>query len=407
MVKAVQEDGKPTWLDQIRHHFLHPTNESFATYANTVLGEDDVDDATDPTREEVIVLSSGGSDRYLEGLTSHFRRAGPAQGVEPANEPVVADVEVPIETAGQLETRRKTKADRSEGEEKRAEEKTTETPRKRPSTLPALDYIVVSDTLSGLGTGEKHHGSDPDDNATLTEMISEKKLLKIKSGSFTSRLLLCLHLRKANFKRRLLLHPRNLRLTWVFLVPRRVIFWRQYMLRPLLRVVVMAQVVLKVGIKVLKPRQSPVRPPNARPFIPGGDGGATSGVFRSPEFENVQGGSWDTHNPACDDLPHTPHWRLTQGSRMNNHENSQEFFSLSLPPAGRLFQKRRNRFELLDDHIHAGVNFFATSQEIVREWKLTGEETLEFENDKKFFAEKREKFNAEKKGLMWRVSDAE
>ncbi|KAF5773632.1 hypothetical protein HanXRQr2_Chr13g0590731 [Helianthus annuus] len=45
--------------------------------------------------------------------------------------------------------------------------------------------------------------------------------------------------------------------------------------------------------------------------------------------------------------------------------------------------------------------------EIVREWKLMGEETLEFENDKKAFAEKREKFNAEKKGLLWRVSDAE
>ncbi|KAJ0663938.1 hypothetical protein HanLR1_Chr13g0486541 [Helianthus annuus] len=48
-----------------------------------------------------------------------------------------------------------------------------------------------------------------------------------------------------------------------------------------------------------------------------------------------------------------------------------------------------------------------TQREIVREWKLMGEETLEFENDKKAFAEKREKFNAEKKGLLWRVSDAE
>ncbi|KAL9998891.1 hypothetical protein Hdeb2414_s0010g00338741 [Helianthus debilis subsp. tardiflorus] len=36
-----------------------------------------------------------------------------------------------------------------------------------------------------------------------------------------------------------------------------------------------------------------------------------------------------------------------------------------------------------------------------------GEETLEFENEKKAFAEEREKFNAEKKGLLWRVSDAE
>ncbi|KAJ0482703.1 hypothetical protein HanIR_Chr13g0656831 [Helianthus annuus] len=91
---------------------------------------------------------------------------------------------------------------------------------------------------------------------------------------------------------------------------------------------------------------------------------------------------------------------------MNDHVNYKEFFNLSLPPAERLFQKKRNRFDLLDDHIHAGVNFFATSQEIVREWKLMGEDTLEFENEKKAFAEEIEKFNAEKKGLLWRVSDA-
>ncbi|KAF5766395.1 hypothetical protein HanRHA438_Chr15g0727091 [Helianthus annuus] len=92
---------------------------------------------------------------------------------------------------------------------------------------------------------------------------------------------------------------------------------------------------------------------------------------------------------------------------MSDHDNCQDFFSLSLPPAERLFQKRRNRFDLLDDHIHVGVKFFATSQEIVREWKLMGEDTLEFENAKRAFAEEREKFNAEKKGLLWRVSDAE
>ncbi|MFS7977493.1 hypothetical protein Hanom_Chr10g00904621 [Helianthus anomalus] len=92
---------------------------------------------------------------------------------------------------------------------------------------------------------------------------------------------------------------------------------------------------------------------------------------------------------------------------MNDHANCQEFFNLSLPHAGRLFQKKRNRFDLLGDHIHVGVNFFATSQEIVCEWKLMGEETLEFENEKRAFVEEREKFNAEKKGLLWRVSDAE
>ncbi|MFS8006974.1 hypothetical protein Hanom_Chr14g01255531 [Helianthus anomalus] len=36
-----------------------------------------------------------------------------------------------------------------------------------------------------------------------------------------------------------------------------------------------------------------------------------------------------------------------------------------------------------------------------------GEDTLEFEAAKKAFVEEREKFNAEKKGLSWRVADAE
>ncbi|KAJ0476287.1 hypothetical protein HanHA300_Chr13g0475701 [Helianthus annuus] len=66
MVEAIQKDGKSTWLDQIRNRFLHPTSESFTAYGNTVLGED-VEDVvngiSDSTREEVIVLSSEGSDR--------------------------------------------------------------------------------------------------------------------------------------------------------------------------------------------------------------------------------------------------------------------------------------------------------------------------------------------------------
>ncbi|KAM0020386.1 hypothetical protein Hdeb2414_s0025g00666581 [Helianthus debilis subsp. tardiflorus] len=72
-----------------------------------------------------------------------------------------------------------------------------------------------------------------------------------------------------------------------------------------------------------------------------------------------------------------------------------------------MFQKRRHRMDLLDDHIHARVNFYATSQEIVRERELMGEDTLEFEAAKKALAEEREKYNAEKKGLLWSVSDAE
>ncbi|MFS8025044.1 hypothetical protein Hanom_Chr16g01470361 [Helianthus anomalus] len=92
---------------------------------------------------------------------------------------------------------------------------------------------------------------------------------------------------------------------------------------------------------------------------------------------------------------------------MNDINNCREFFSVSLPQAERLFQKRRHRMDLLNDHIHAGVNFYATSQEIVREWQLIGEDKLEFEDAKKALAEEMEKFNAEKKGLAWRVANAE
>ncbi|KAJ0861196.1 hypothetical protein HanPSC8_Chr12g0503991 [Helianthus annuus] len=75
MVEAIQADGNPTWLDQIRDRFLHPTDASLSRYANEVLGEDDWDDFVDSGREEVIILSSGSSDRDVEDLISHSARA--------------------------------------------------------------------------------------------------------------------------------------------------------------------------------------------------------------------------------------------------------------------------------------------------------------------------------------------
>ncbi|MFS7921314.1 hypothetical protein Hanom_Chr03g00235351 [Helianthus anomalus] len=64
---------------------------------------------------------------------------------------------------------------------------------------------------------------------------------------------------------------------------------------------------------------------------------------------------------------------------MDNLANCNELYSLSLPPAERLYQKNQNRFNLLDDHVRSGVNFFSTAQEIVREWQSMGEEIMEFE----------------------------
>ncbi|KAM0010128.1 hypothetical protein Hdeb2414_s0080g00780081 [Helianthus debilis subsp. tardiflorus] len=137
-------------------------------------------------------------------------------------------------------------------------------------------------------------------------------------------------------------------------------------------------------------------------------GGGASGSRQGPEIHRVEGGgSWTYHNPACDDLPHVPRWGLTQASRMASLPNCREFYSLLLPPAERLFQKNFHRMDLLDNHIHVGVNYFSTTQEIVREWHAMGKDTLEFEAAKKEFAAEREAFNAEKKGLLWRVADNE
>ncbi|KAM0049590.1 hypothetical protein Hdeb2414_s0008g00287681 [Helianthus debilis subsp. tardiflorus] len=59
--------------------------------------------------------------------------------------------------------------------------------------------------------------------------------------------------------------------------------------------------------------------------------------------------------------------------------------------------------DLLDDHIHAGVNYFATTQEIVREWQAMGEDTLEFEATKKDFKLAKEiQFNADRQ-KEWEV----
>ncbi|KAJ0666737.1 hypothetical protein HanPI659440_Chr17g0670061 [Helianthus annuus] len=372
-----------------------------------------------------------------------------------------------------------------------AKENVTETPRKRPSTLPSLDYVVVSDTLSGLDAGEKRAGRDPDDCATLTEMM-RKKALEDKKRKIDEQAAASLAAKRAKLQKETPPAPSesevdleaftekhgNL-LEKIFVASDSrgtsffiCLFYLPLSLFPYEYLVYFetcarsGKTSRKVDVSKITPSASP---PPSRVFglslspddlgekkkpgdveielvgaggvgdtggdggdgrgkgieteaessqatprhtiytkrPPGGGGGATSKVHQSLEFENVRARSWDTHNPACDDLRHVPRWRLTQRSRMSDHDNCHEFFSLSLPPAERLFQKRRNWFDLLDDHIHAGVNFFATSQEIVWEWKLMGEDTLEFENVKKAFTEEKEKFNAEKKGLLWRVPDAE
>ncbi|KAJ0568591.1 hypothetical protein HanIR_Chr06g0297911 [Helianthus annuus] len=428
MVEAIQADGNPTWLDQIWDRFLHPTDASLSRYANEVLGEDDWDDFFDSGREEVIILSSGSSDRDVEDLISHSARAGTAPGgvAEPVHEFVEDDddAEASVDPSAQLETRKKARTDRSGRREEKKEGGAAGSSRKQPSTLPYLDYVVVSDTLSGLGPGEVRQGSDPDDKATLTEHM-KKKALDDHKRHLDEQAAALLAAKRAKLRKDAPQHLLNLKLIWVCLVGVEGTCWRRYGL-PLLPTLggdaaggdVGGDVAggdgaggdvaggnKGKGVEVEMESSETTPQQTVYPKRPPGGGGATSGTVRDSHFEHVPDDSWG--NPACDDMPHVPRWSLTQGSRMEDLKNCHEFFSLSLPPAERMFQKNRNRFALIDDHVRAGVNFFATSQEILREWRSMGEETLEFEAAKKAFSEERDKFNAEQKGLQWRVAEAE
>ncbi|KAM0062302.1 hypothetical protein Hdeb2414_s0004g00146531 [Helianthus debilis subsp. tardiflorus] len=392
MVVAYLPEGKPVWLVQIQDRFLYPSSESLASYANAILGEDggdDLDDATNPTREEVIVLSSEGSDGSHEDLIPRSTCAGPPKGTvnEPVNEPVVDDADAPVDTAEQLETRKKKKADKSG--EKRAEEPSVKTPRKRPSTSFFLDYVVVSDTLSGLDAGDKRAERDLDDDATLTEIMKKKKVLEDKKKELDEQVAVVLAAKKSKLQKETPPAPSDSKTDLgVFSSKHGNLLEKIYAasgsrgLKP-------GRGTRKVDISKITPPTSPpsrtfgLSPPHADPgkrkeddveveqvgeggagASAGGDGaavggrgddveeesseaiphhtvytkvvrgsgqGSASGTHHSPENEHVQGGSWDTHNPACVDFPHAPRWNLTQRSRMTDLGNCREFFSLSHP----------------------------------------------------------------------------
>ncbi|KAJ0770443.1 hypothetical protein HanPI659440_Chr07g0257481 [Helianthus annuus] len=84
MVVAVLPEGRPLWVEQIRDNFLHPTSESMATYANTVLGEDDGDDIDAdpaPAQGEPIILSSEESADSYQDLIHRSARACHNEGL--------------------------------------------------------------------------------------------------------------------------------------------------------------------------------------------------------------------------------------------------------------------------------------------------------------------------------------
>ncbi|KAF5820790.1 hypothetical protein HanXRQr2_Chr01g0006171 [Helianthus annuus] len=342
---------------------------------------------------------------------------------------------------------KKKRLDKSEKKEKKVEENVAETPRKEPSSHLSLDYVFVSDTLSGLDAGDKRVERDPDGDETLTEIMKKRKAIEDKKKELDEQAAAALAAKKSKLQKETPPAPSESEVDLgVFSAKRGNLLEKIYAasgsqgVKP-------DKAPRKVDISKITPPISPpsrtfdLSPPHddrgkrkeddvqveqveeggddaggARDVGAGGGGdvvveessettphhtvytkvvrdsgrGGASGTRHSSEYEHVQGGSWNTHNPACADLPHAPRWNMTQGSRMTDHANCREFFSLSLPPAERLFQKRRNRLDLLDDNIHAGVNFFATAQEIAREWQLIGEDIWNLKTRRKHLL-KREK----------------
>ncbi|MFS7925713.1 hypothetical protein Hanom_Chr04g00288291 [Helianthus anomalus] len=382
MVEAILPEGKPVWLDQISDHFLHHTSESFASYANTILGEDgenDLDDSTDPVREEIIILSSGGSDGSHEGLIPRSTRAGPAQGTW--NEP---------------------KLDKSEKKEKKVEENVAEIPRKQPSNHLSLDYVVVSNTLSSLDAGEKRTERDPDHDVTLTEIMNKKKFLEDTKKELDEQAAAALAAKKSKLQKETPPAPSESEIDMgVFSAKRGNLLEKIFVASGSqgTKTFVCLPCYLSsvftfdyhgcfvTGVKSGKaPRKvniSKITPPTSPPSRTFGlsPPHVDRGKRKEDDVEVDQVGEGGGDARGVGDA----------GAGGDDvQEESRVLLSVS-PPAERLFQKRRNWLDLLDDHIQAGVNFFATSQEIAREWQLMGEETLAFENAKTTFAEERER----------------
>ncbi|KAJ0442802.1 hypothetical protein HanRHA438_Chr16g0760311 [Helianthus annuus] len=341
MVVASLPEGRPLWLDHIRDNFLHPSNESMANYANTILGdngEDGIGFNVNPTREEPILLSSEESDDASFHLIRRSSRAGPQRGSseEPASD----------------DARKKKKEDKTG--DKKVEEPVAETPRKHPSNSYFLDYVVVSDTLSGLDAGAKRQSRDPDDDSTLTEMMKKRKLLEDKKKELDVQAATALAEKKSKLQKETTAAPSESEIDLGVSSKKtgnrlEKIFKSASGSRGMISSVV-GKVLEDVAAGAGRDEshaegvETEVESSEATPQgtiytkrVRSSGGGGTSGVPQSLEFHRVQGGSWTSHNPACDDLPHAPHWTLTQGSRMNDLSNCREFYSLSLPPAERLF----------------------------------------------------------------------
>ncbi|MFS7910237.1 hypothetical protein Hanom_Chr02g00103911 [Helianthus anomalus] len=148
-------EGEKPWVERIKDNFLHPSSESLNTYIATPLGYS-------PLCEE----STGSSHGLTHRSAGAGSRARPVQvpGGDAASTPPTAEPKVATVGSKQKEPERKELPD---------------TQIRKHSFRPKfLDYVVVSDSLSGLDVGMKRpDAGDEDDQATLTQMMEKKRKL--------------------------------------------------------------------------------------------------------------------------------------------------------------------------------------------------------------------------------------
>ncbi|KAM0011281.1 hypothetical protein Hdeb2414_s0065g00766751 [Helianthus debilis subsp. tardiflorus] len=171
IASALLPAREPIWTARIRDNFLHPSSDSVAAYGTVILGALSVakaDLCKSPTREGTILLLNEESIGSSHRLIHHSSRAGPQQrpvqnpeGAASFAPPVVDPVATAVEP-GRKEPE-KEKDGKRQPEKKSAEEPPGAQTRKRSSKVELLDYVVVSDSLSGLDAGIKRPALDPDD----------------------------------------------------------------------------------------------------------------------------------------------------------------------------------------------------------------------------------------------------
>ncbi|KAJ0951066.1 hypothetical protein HanPSC8_Chr02g0055601 [Helianthus annuus] len=285
MVEAIQADGNPTWLEQIHDRFLHPTDVS-----------------TVP----------GGVAEAVHGFAKDDD-----------------DAEASVDPSAQLETRKKARTEKSVRREEKKEGGAAGSSRKQPSTLPYLDYVVVSDTLSGLGPGEVRQGGG---RGNLLEEIFDASASR--PGTLVSVNQDWQETTAGGYFSDYSTYFSSVEDCWLdspqddadaSVKGGEGFFEGMFEGGNAAGGDVggdagggrggggdIAGADRGKGIEVEVESSETTPQQTVYTKRPPGGGGATSGAVRDSYFERVPDDSWG--NPACDDMPHVPRWSLTQGS---------------------------------------------------------------------------------------------